>query len=50
MTSSVRGRDSFKITKDLTINATCSTFELKQVTDFYNGDKFPETPLAQLKI
>ncbi|KIP42418.1 filamentous hemagglutinin N-terminal domain-containing protein [Haemophilus influenzae] len=49
MTSSVRGRDSFKITKDLTINATCSTFELKQVTDFYNGDKFPRNAISSTK-
>ncbi|MFA1475610.1 beta strand repeat-containing protein, partial [Haemophilus influenzae] len=38
LTSNVRGKDAFKISKDLTINATDSNFTLKQSKDaFENG-------------
>ncbi|AVI96444.1 adhesin [Haemophilus influenzae] len=36
--SSIRGRDAFKINKDLTINATCSTFKLTQNNDSFRND------------
>ncbi|HHF4908577.1 TPA: beta strand repeat-containing protein, partial [Haemophilus influenzae] len=36
--SSVRGRDAFNITKNLTINATDSTFKLEQNNDGYYTD------------
>ncbi|HHF4201649.1 TPA: beta strand repeat-containing protein [Haemophilus influenzae] len=35
--SSIRGRDAFKINRDLTINATCSTFRLEQNNDSFHN-------------
>ncbi|EOX4861792.1 filamentous hemagglutinin N-terminal domain-containing protein, partial [Haemophilus influenzae] len=38
--SSIRGQEGFNITKDLTINATGSHFELGQYSDSFNGNEF----------
>ncbi|HHF4576227.1 TPA: beta strand repeat-containing protein, partial [Haemophilus influenzae] len=38
--SSIRGQEAFNISKDLTINATGSFFELGQYSDTFNGNGF----------
>ncbi|MEX4534553.1 filamentous hemagglutinin N-terminal domain-containing protein [Haemophilus influenzae] len=43
--SSIRGQEGFDITKDLTINATGSHFELGQHSDFFNGNRFNENAI-----
>ena len=43
--SSIRGRDAFRINKDLIINATCSTFKLEQRNDLF-GNNFPHNAIS----
>lgn len=43
--SHTRGNDAFKISKDLTINATNSQFNLEQTLDSFNGNDFPRNAI-----
>ncbi|HHF3374284.1 TPA: beta strand repeat-containing protein [Haemophilus influenzae] len=47
--SHVRGDNAFKISKDLTINATDSHLNIKQSQDRFNGDKFHKNAIESVK-
>ncbi|MFA1409200.1 filamentous hemagglutinin N-terminal domain-containing protein, partial [Haemophilus influenzae] len=44
--SHVRGDSAFKISKDLTINASGSQFNLEQTLDSFSGDRFPQNAIS----
>lgn len=44
--SHIRGDSAFKISKDLTINASGSQFNLEQTLDSFSGDKFPQNAIS----
>ncbi|WP_105872929.1 beta strand repeat-containing protein, partial [Haemophilus influenzae] len=47
--SHIRGDDAFKISKDLTINATNSHLNIQQTLDNFNGDNFPRNAIKSTK-